>query len=1064
MLRLSMTYPPLLSSAHIRETNASLVPGSIAVKVVIPGVIAAGAAIKVVATDAVTSAAQTVIGLSDAVVSTVDASGRIASEVQSTLRIIPENAALAARLSSIVLSVVPDPTPEGRGYALYRAGTAGKTITYAGTKIPLVFIHGLQVGKQVLSQFDSWYPDNAGEMWTPLLSRIRDDAILSAVFEPWIFRYPTYLPMTNSAAMLGTMISQRFNAKPVVVIAHSMGGMVGGVHLLNAGTASSVARMITLGTPFLGSPLAQSQGLFTGTCVALSSNSFYLGVAAGWTEAKLWPWIAGWSQGFQDLAPSSAVVGQFNNRLSEIASRVFAIGGTSSLGSGTSTEQGLLRLSSCVLDLNGRTPNDGIVPLTSSIPPALTNQATTPSSHLSIYSDPTAVNQIAASLNDWVSRTPASLSFSVQPPARTSVGAALPTIRVVISSLAGGVVGTATTAVALTLSPNTTGARLIGVSTKSAVNGVASFDGLSIDAVGTYSLVAAAGGLPNAGSSAVTVDPPAVAAKLAFVAPPSPSTTGSVLVPSVQVAIQSATGATVAGATNTITIAMLPSPGALGGTIARQAVNGVATFDNLSVSTAGSYTLTAASSGIAGATSPMFTVTSGTGNSGLGIGFGDEQFATIPAGSFRMGSANGDYDEQPIHTVTLSAFRMQKTEVTQAQWRSVMGNGIFAADTCDGNCPADGRSFDAVVQFIARLNQLNPGKTFRLPTEAEWEYAARAGTTGDFGGTGNIDQMGWYNLNAGLLIHGVAQKRPNDWGLYDMHGNLAEWVQDFHGIYPSNAVVNPTGPTSGFFRILRGGWFFSDAGDVRSARRQPSPPSSGPFSNGFRLVISSGSSAALGVGFGDEQFSSLAGGTFQMGSADWPAIHAVTLSAFRIQRTEVTQGQWRAVMGNSPSSFTACGNTCPVEQVSGTNVQQFFNRLNQQDPGKGYRLPTEAEWEYAARAGTTGDLYNNLDDVEPLGWIQSNSERRTHAAAQKLPNGWGLFDMYGNVSEWVSDEWEPRYQASSQTNPTGPESGTLFRVTRGGSWRLNYASSAFRDFASLVFGDSEIGFRLVRNP
>ncbi len=201
----------------------------------------------------------------------------------------------------------------------------------------------------------------------------------------------------------------------------------------------------------------------------------------------------------------------------------------------------------------------------------------------------------------------------------------------------------------------------------------------------------------------------------------------------------------------------------------------------------------------------------------------------VPAGSFQMGdSSNG-----PIHTVTLSqGFYMGRTEVTQAQWVAVMGSNPSYFKNCD-NCPVEQVSWDDVQEFIRKLNAKGEG-VYRLPTEAEWEYAARAGTTGDF--AGNLDSMAWYSANAGNKTHEVATKQANAWGLYDMHGNVWEWVQDWYGSYPSGSATNPTGATSGSDRVNRGGGWSDDAGLARSAFRYHYTPSIRYYDLGFRVV------------------------------------------------------------------------------------------------------------------------------------------------------------------------------------------------------------------------------------
>ncbi len=189
--------------------------------------------------------------------------------------------------------------------------------------------------------------------------------------------------------------------------------------------------------------------------------------------------------------------------------------------------------------------------------------------------------------------------------------------------------------------------------------------------------------------------------------------------------------------------------------------------------------------------------------------------------------------------------------------------------------------------------------------------------------------------------------------------------------------------------------------------------------------------------------------------------HEVRISeGFWIGKYEVTQGEWEAVMGTNPSHFSDCGPRCPVEEVSWVDTQEFIRRVNSRQSGRGYfyRLPTEAEWEYGARAGTPGAHYGELDMIA---WYSANSGRRTHPVGQKRPNAWGLHDMLGNVWEWTGD-WYGAYPSGAVTDPGGSESGSL-RVDRGGGWG-GYAGSvrsASRRHRSPGFRGGFIGFRLV---
>jgi formylglycine-generating enzyme required for sulfatase activity len=184
----------------------------------------------------------------------------------------------------------------------------------------------------------------------------------------------------------------------------------------------------------------------------------------------------------------------------------------------------------------------------------------------------------------------------------------------------------------------------------------------------------------------------------------------------------------------------------------------------------------------------------------------------------------------------------------------------------------------------------------------------------------------------------------------------------------------------------------------------------------------------------------------------------------------VTQEQWTAVMGkgNNPSKFKGLSN--PVEMVSWNDVQAFIQWLNAKEGHNRYRLPTEAEWEYAARAGTTG-AYSFGDDEDSLGryaWYWDNSGEKTHPVGQKQPNAWGLYDMHGNVWEWVQD-WYGDYSSSSVTDPKGPSSGSFYgpsRVFRGGGWgsSARFCRAACRLNNSPKLRDDGLGFRLALSP
>ena len=284
---------------------------------------------------------------------------------------------------------------------------------------------------------------------------------------------------------------------------------------------------------------------------------------------------------------------------------------------------------------------------------------------------------------------------------------------------------------------------------------------------------------------------------------------------------------------------------------------------------------------------------------------------------------------------------------------------------------------------------------------------------------------------------------------------------------------------SGYEVLLRERW----SGGAGTAGEDRQPARSAEAASVASVAPSQRSRAEPRAGetreFAGMEFAWVPPGEFVMGSeSKYAAPYEQPLTRVRISRGywlgryEVTQGQWRAVMGNNPSRFDECGLDCPVERVSWEDVQGFIQALNTRERGSGarYRLPTEAEWEYAARAGTRGHTYaGNLADpsgrdpvLERIAWFDENSGGRTRRAGQKAPNGWGLHDMLGNVWEWVQD-WYGDYPGGSVTDPAGPGVDS-HRVVRGGGW-LNSASfclSSSRFPATPGERVENLGFRLLR--
>ena len=212
------------------------------------------------------------------------------------------------------------------------------------------------------------------------------------------------------------------------------------------------------------------------------------------------------------------------------------------------------------------------------------------------------------------------------------------------------------------------------------------------------------------------------------------------------------------------------------------------------------------------------------------------------------------------------------------------------------------------------------------------------------------------------------------------------------------------------------------------------------------------------------------GGCFQMGDTlgggdtDEQPVHKVCVDDFYMGKYEVTQKEWVDVMGTNPSHFKGCDN-CPVENVSWDDIQEYINKLNQKT-GKRYRLPTEAEWEYAARSGGKSEKYSGTSsksEVSDYAWYISNSGSKTHPAGEKKSNGLGIYDMTGNVWEWVQDWYDENYYKSSpENNPQGPSNGDA-RVLRGGSWHTSqgHLRSTYRNREHPGKRSSSGGFRYV---
>ncbi|MCX7879174.1 MAG: formylglycine-generating enzyme family protein [Ignavibacteria bacterium] len=229
------------------------------------------------------------------------------------------------------------------------------------------------------------------------------------------------------------------------------------------------------------------------------------------------------------------------------------------------------------------------------------------------------------------------------------------------------------------------------------------------------------------------------------------------------------------------------------------------------------------------------------------------EFVNIPSGTFYMGSNTGLGYEQPVHKVTITYnFLISIHEITQKQWLTVMDTN--PSPFVGLNLPVSNVDWFDAILFCNKLSKIRGldtcyiildsntvvfdtiAKGFRLPTEAEWEYACRAGTTGDFSGTGNPYDMGWFDVNSGMKPHPVGQKQANNWGIYDMHGNVWEWCWDWFDpfYYEKSPSVNPRGPNDGMNRVVRGGSWQRGTIFGRSSSRQF--PEDQKLNFGFRIV------------------------------------------------------------------------------------------------------------------------------------------------------------------------------------------------------------------------------------
>ena len=444
----------------------------------------------------------------------------------------------------------------------------------------------------------------------------------------------------------------------------------------------------------------------------------------------------------------------------------------------------------------------------------------------------------------------------------------------------------------------------------------------------------------------------------------------------------------------------------------------------------------------------------------------------VEGGTFVMGAGSD------AHQVTLSDYLIAETELTQELWEAVMNESYDAILSTHGldvfqkgpNYPAYGLTWYDAQEFIERLNKLT-GLQFRMPTEAEWEYAARGGNKSKgykFSGSDSIDEVAWHALNSDNQMHIVATKKPNELGIYDMTGNSWELCLDGYAAYPTYSQTNPLVPLK-TETVVRGGSSYSswNESNYLITYRLNRAPNALHNRNTLRLVLSDEVVVKTIVIDNKMAFNMrmVDGGTFTMGddsSNNTSPAHQVTLSDYYIGQTEVTQALWKAVMGTNPSDQND-DSYKPVGNVSWDDAQLFVEKLSNKT-GLNFHLPTEAEWEYAAMGGklSQGYKYPGSDNIDDVAWYGVNSDNKLHVVGTKMPNELGIYDMSGNVWEWVSD-WYGNYSAQKQINPQGPSSGTG-RVLRSGSYVTQAAyrcAIKYRQSRKADYPDVHIGFRIV---
>ncbi len=513
----------------------------------------------------------------------------------------------------------------------------------------------------------------------------------------------------------------------------------------------------------------------------------------------------------------------------------------------------------------------------------------------------------------------------------------------------------------------------------------------------------------------------------------------------------------------------------------------------------------------------------------LGHGIGLDM-VYIPGGEFMMGSpeAEGNEEEKPQHKVAVKPFFMGKFQIAQKQWRAIASLPKIKRDLkldpshFKGNdLPVEQVSWEDAVEFCQRLSK-QTGKDYRLPTEAEWEYACRAGTTPPFHFGERITEKlaNFGNNNRKTTLVGIFH--PNAFGLYDMHGNVGEWCQDnWHDNYDGSPVDGSawTSGSNSSRKVIRGGSWIVYSANCRSAHRfndicddrvsrfglrvvcvEPVADSKPIIKNKslplqvfeFQVVNDKYKGQEVKPEKGKAEYFTenlgngvklemvyIPGGEFMMGSPEREGYdkekpqNRVKVQPFFMGKFQVTQAQWRLIASLSKSNLDLAnlnlnpdsshfkGDELPVEMVSWEEAEEFCRRLSNAR-GKEYRLPSEAEWEYACRAGTTTQFHFGETITEKLANFGNNNSKTTSVGSFD-PNAFGLYDMHGNVWEWCQDDWYKNYKDAPTDGSKRTSGNSNKKVRRGGAWNNNssYCRSASRDYYTSNDRNYNIGFRVV---